>query len=196
MSDFSIVVGRTKIPVHKCILSAHSPVFKAMFGHCSIKEAREKKVIIPDVSVDAMKDFLQFIYTGGKPQNDSSFLELLILAEKVRKFLLGCLSLTFCNFQYQVDYLKFHCENYLSSALTIENAVNVYLVADLHNASNLRDNCLAFMASNFNNVLLSQGWQQMCKTDGEKTAKLCCAVSSILCPKRKFSEVDPEESAN
>ncbi len=92
LSDFTIVVGTNGIPVHKCVLLAHSPVFKAMFNHDSIKEAQEKKVIIPDVSIDAMKDFLQFIYTGMKPQNDSLFLELLTLADKVSKVSLGCLS--------------------------------------------------------------------------------------------------------
>lgn len=63
-----------------------------MFSHDCTKEAQEKKVIIPDVSIDAMKDFLQFIYTGVKPQNDSLSPELLTLADKVSKVSLGCLT--------------------------------------------------------------------------------------------------------
>ncbi|KAH9397822.1 hypothetical protein TYRP_004149 [Tyrophagus putrescentiae] len=159
LSDFTIVVGTTEIPVHKCVLSAHSPFFKAMFSHDCTKEAQEKKVIIPDVSIDAMKDFLQFIYTG-----------------------------------YQVGDLKYLCADYLSSVLTIDNVANVYLVADLHNASGLKDNCLAFMASNFSQVLLSQGWLQMCKTGGEKMTEVCSAIGDILTSQKTSSKVDSEDS--
>ena len=94
-SDFTIVVGKTKIKVHKNILSAHSPVFKAMLSYHTTKEAQEKKVIITDVSIDAMKDFLQFIYTGEKPQNDNLSLELLTLADKVSKVFNYCNN--YCN---------------------------------------------------------------------------------------------------
>ncbi|XP_017464240.1 PREDICTED: speckle-type POZ protein-like, partial [Rhagoletis zephyria] len=176
LSDFTIVVGTTEIPVHKCVLSAHSPFFKAMFSHDCTKEAQEKKVIIPDVSIDAMKDFLQFIYTGVKPQNGSLSPELLTLADK-----------------YQVGDLKYLCADYLSSVLTIDNVANVYLVADLHNASGLKDNCLAFMASNFSQVLLSQGWLQICKTGGEKITEVCSVIGDILRPKKTSSKDNSEE---
>lgn len=99
-----------------------------------------------------------------------------------------------CNFQYQVGDLKYLCADYLSSVLTIDNVANVYLVADLHNASGLKDNCLAFMASNFSQVILSQGWLQMCKTGGEKMAEVCCAIGDILRPKKTSSKDDSEES--
>ena len=166
-----------------------------MLSHHTTKEAQEKKVIIPDVSIDAMKDFLQFIYTGEKPQNDNLSLELLTLADKVSKVFNYCNN--YCNrfFQYEVDDLKSRCAEQLSSALTIDNVVNAYLVADLHNASNLKDNCLAFMASNFSHVLQSQGWLHMCKSGGEKVADVCNAISNILLPKKASSKVDSKESA-
>ncbi|XP_017462897.1 PREDICTED: speckle-type POZ protein-like B, partial [Rhagoletis zephyria] len=80
-SDFTVVIGSTEIPVHKIILSAHSPIFKAMFS-MHTKESQENKVDISDVSVDVMKDFLQFIYTGVAPEDDRLSLELLTLADK------------------------------------------------------------------------------------------------------------------
>ncbi|XP_017462529.1 PREDICTED: speckle-type POZ protein-like B, partial [Rhagoletis zephyria] len=80
-SDFTVVIGSTEIPVHKIILSAHSPIFKAMFS-MHTKESQENKVDIPDASVDVMKDFLLFIYTGVTPEGDRLSLELLTLADK------------------------------------------------------------------------------------------------------------------
>lgn len=82
-SDFSIAVGTVKIPVHKAILAAHSPVFEAMFSNKDTKEAKEIKVEIPNVSVVVMEDFLEFIYTGVKPKDDLLTITLLALAEKV-----------------------------------------------------------------------------------------------------------------
>ncbi len=82
-SDIDIVVDGTKIPAHKCILSARSPIFKAMFSYNNTKEALEKEVVIPDVSVNVMKEFLRFIYTGVKPKESPYFLELLTIADMV-----------------------------------------------------------------------------------------------------------------
>ena len=52
------------------------------------KESQENKVDIPDASVDVMKDFLLFIYTGVTPEGDRLSLELLTLADKVNRFIL------------------------------------------------------------------------------------------------------------
>lgn len=85
-SDFTIVVGDSKIPVHKSILSAHSPVFEAMFNHDNTKEAQEHKVEVTDVFPNVMKDFLLFIYTGQKPKKVCFSTELLAVANKVNYY--------------------------------------------------------------------------------------------------------------
>lgn len=82
-SDISIIVDGANFPVHKNILSAQSPVFEAMFSHEDTKEALERKVAISDASVDVMKDFLLYLYTGMRPVDNRQSLELLVLAEKV-----------------------------------------------------------------------------------------------------------------
>lgn len=87
LSDFTIVVNDVKIPVHKAMLSARSPVFEAMFSHNNTKEAQEHKMEVTDVSPIVMKDFLQFIYTGVKPKCCRLSIELLALADKVNWFL-------------------------------------------------------------------------------------------------------------
>ncbi len=87
LSDFTIVVNDVKIPVHKAMLSARSPVFEAMFSHDNTKEAQEHKMEVTDVSPIVMKDFLQFIYTGVKPKCCRLSIELMALADKVNWFL-------------------------------------------------------------------------------------------------------------
>lgn len=82
-SDVTIIVDKTKIPVHKTLLIAQSPVFDAMFSHDETLEAQKQEVNIPDVSLDVMKDFLLYIYTGAKPKSDRLTINLLAVADKV-----------------------------------------------------------------------------------------------------------------
>ncbi len=80
-SDITIIVENTKILAHKAFLSAHSPVFEAMFSYNDTKEAQKQEIEITDVSNEVFKIFLLFIYTGIKPKTE--FFNLLIVAEKV-----------------------------------------------------------------------------------------------------------------
>lgn len=95
-SDIIFVIENTKIPSYKAILSAHSPVFEAMFSHTDTKEAQENKVNIIDVSADVFKIFLHFIYTGIKPKK--YFFELLAAAEKVCSFVLNVSIFVNCSY--------------------------------------------------------------------------------------------------
>ncbi|KAH9402552.1 hypothetical protein TYRP_016080 [Tyrophagus putrescentiae] len=160
-SDVVIVVGKTQFPVHKNILSTHSPVFQALFRTHDTVEERENKVIISDVSADTMKDFLQFIYTGVKPKDDRLTMSLLIVADK-----------------YQVDALKALCEDGLSQSLSTKDVVSLYLQADLYNALNLKAKCLNFIAFKYDQVRKTKDWKQMCKSGGDKMVDICNAIGS------------------
>lgn len=167
-SDINILVNGTKIPAHKNILSTRSPIFKAMFSYDNTKEALENEVVIPDVSVSVMKEFLRFIYTGVKTQGNQYCSELLAVADKVNMFFIEWALLTNLIFQYQVDDLKLYCQDQLSSLLKVENVVEVFLKADLYNAAILREKCLVFISSNFKKVVLTKDWELMCKSEGDK----------------------------
>ncbi len=68
-SDVTLVVGqpeqnKKELKVHRFLLSAFSPVFAAMFSHTETKEALEKRVVIEDLSTEAMERLLRYIYIG------------------------------------------------------------------------------------------------------------------------------------
>lgn len=68
MSDYMIEV-RDKSTVkcfaaHKCILSAHSEVFRAMFSHNDIREMVESRVVIEEFSSNSVHAMLEYMYTG------------------------------------------------------------------------------------------------------------------------------------
>lgn len=83
-SDITLTFGNQELKVHKFLLSLHSPVFEAMFSHAETKESIEKKVAIEDVTANAMKSLLTYIYTGEVEFEDKEqTLELFIAADKV-----------------------------------------------------------------------------------------------------------------
>ena len=47
----------------------------------------------------------------------------------------------------QLEGLKMKCEGALSMELTSQTAINVLLLADTHNAQNLKQSCLVFIAA-------------------------------------------------
>lgn len=72
-----------KLPAHKAILAARSPVFAAMFEH-KMKEHTERRVEISDIDVKVFEVMLHHIYTGVCPAEGSvPATELLMAANKV-----------------------------------------------------------------------------------------------------------------
>ena len=60
---------------HQFMLSARSPVFKAMFLS-NMSEKVNKEVEIKDVESDILAELLSFIYTGRSPRDDRLILPL------------------------------------------------------------------------------------------------------------------------
>ncbi len=83
-SDFALVVGDQRLPVHKAILAARSPVFAAMFGHIEMDENKNGIVQIKDLEPDVLREMLKFIYTGKTTQLETMADELLSAADKVK----------------------------------------------------------------------------------------------------------------
>jgi hypothetical protein len=69
MSDYEIEVRDNKSAVrcfsaHRCILGAHSDVFRAMFSHEDIRETVERRIVIEEFSSTAVYAMLEYMYTG------------------------------------------------------------------------------------------------------------------------------------
>lgn len=113
LADVTLVVEDREIKVHQLILAARSPVFNAMLS-VDMREKREKRITIPDVSYVAAKEFLEFIYSA-QLKTTKNAKDLLILAE-----------------MYQITDLKNACENILVAQLNKENALDYLYAANLY----------------------------------------------------------------
>jgi len=110
---------KSALPAHKIVLAEHSPVFKGMFAS-PLRETLTGDIEINDAEPEHLEEFIKFLYTG-KANIPVFARELLRLADK-----------------YMVDKLKTACEKELITTLTPHNCIELFELADTHNAKKLQ----------------------------------------------------------
>uniref|UniRef100_A0A914YM50 BTB domain-containing protein n=1 Tax=Panagrolaimus superbus TaxID=310955 RepID=A0A914YM50_9BILA len=129
--DFTIVVDKKEIKVHKNILAAHSPVFAAMFQP-PMKEAIVNKVEITDFSYDIVKMAMKLCYHQTYDENisfDESFL-LFKFADK-----------------YNIANIQENLETYWSGKITVSNLCEITNCAAAVNALKLQKQCFDYLVN-------------------------------------------------
>ncbi|XP_057318347.1 speckle-type POZ protein-like [Microplitis mediator] len=144
-SDVTINVRNTEFRAHRSILMARSPVLAAMFSHDMI-EKKENKISIPDITPEIFEKLLKYIYTDEVNDLDADAERLLEAADK-----------------YQLLSLKKMCQVSLSKTLTVNNALKIMTLADLHSAKHLLDFTNKFMASNIKKIVETQNFKEFKK---------------------------------
>ena len=143
-ADFIFIVDNVKIPAHRVILAARSPVFAAMFQH-DMKENRTSEAEIKDVTPAAFKALLRFIYTGDCEVGNWAE-ELLVAANK-----------------YDIQDLKQICAKELGKKLTVENAIRLLILSDLHQTNHLKQAAIRFINQNAPAVMKTPSWSDFPK---------------------------------
>ena len=179
-SDVTFVVGGKELKAHKFMLASQSPVFAAMFDN-DFEEKLKNKVQIDDISLEVFQELLRFVYTCRVENFYQVEKELLVLSDKVSDGTLWIHDvLTFQPLlpQYQMDNLKSYCSRRISSTLDIDSAVEFLLLADLHQATYLKDKCIDFIVHRSDQVLATNGWQKLIKSgNSELLAELFSKLS-------------------
>lgn len=151
-SDVTIVSHNAKgdsslapveFPAHKVILAARSPVFASMFEY-NMQESSNNKIEVNDLSPDALKEMLTYIYTGRVSDVGNVAYDLLYAADK-----------------YQLDDLKTLCEQQLSKSLKVENAAHMLQFAHMHNTPMLKRRTLRFIAIHGAEVRATKEWEEI-----------------------------------
>jgi len=141
-SDVKVICGDKTFPCHQFMLSARSPVFKAMFQN-DMKERETRRVDITDLPPEVVHDMLVFIYSGGTPNIGKNAGELIAAADK-----------------YQLEQLKGICEERLCASLEINNAVGHLVLGDMYQAHALKSLALQFVVRNMAVVVRSRDWKE------------------------------------
>ena len=125
LSDVVLRVKEQKFPVHRAILAARSPVFRAMFTS-KMKESVAKEIPIEDMEPDVMKEFLRCVYTDQVPVECGC--DIMIAFDRF-----GLISL--------LD----RCQD--SVSITVENALEFFAVAKQLDAKRLKMRILKFLTN-------------------------------------------------
>ncbi|XP_064478420.1 speckle-type POZ protein B-like [Ornithodoros turicata] len=144
-SDFVIGVEDKEFPVHKAVLAARSPVFRAMLGFPA-KESQENRVTIEDLKSDVVEQMLMFMYTAAAPDIDRMAEDLLLAANK-----------------YQLPRLVTICAEHLRSKLSIENATDMLLLADACNLPQFMSVVTHFIGVFREDVVKTESFQRLLK---------------------------------
>lgn len=110
-SDFKIKIDQEIIKVHKAIL-AKSPVLKQL--ETEMAEKRNGVLIIKGFTLGAVKDFLNFLYTGTVTDEEHA-LEMFALAST-----------------YNVQPLRSICKKIIMDYLDDSNALEIYILGHLY----------------------------------------------------------------
>ncbi|XP_010532209.1 PREDICTED: BTB/POZ domain-containing protein At4g08455 [Tarenaya hassleriana] len=140
-------VGGPVVPAHKAVLVSRSPVFKAMLDN-EMEESLSGTIKISDVSYDALRAFVNYLYTAEACLDEQMACDLLILSEK-----------------YQVKHLKSYCERFLMTKMSWETSLVSYAFAHRHNAKQMLDAALSLITDNMDKVTKREEYMELVEKD-------------------------------
>ena len=167
LSDVTLAMGNEEIKAHKAILSARSPVFRAMFKHDGFKEQQENLVRITDHDPKAVKEMLKFIYTGEAPKLKEMVHDLFCIAD-----------------QYQIERLKQLCEKQLWKDIDVKNVVDTLLLAMTHDLIRLKRRCTRFITDHIAEIMKTKEWEKLKSTNVE-LADMFVTITDTAPPTKK-----------
>ncbi|KAH6782618.1 BTB/POZ domain-containing protein [Perilla frutescens var. hirtella] len=135
------------IPAHRAVLTSRSPVFRAMLEN-EMEESLSGTIKMSDVSYDALRAFVNYLYTAEACLDEHMACDLLVLAEK-----------------YQVKHLKTYCQKYLMSRLNWENSLPYYAFAHQHGAKTLLDAALSLILDNMDKITKREEYAELVEKD-------------------------------
>jgi len=144
MTDCEIKVpGKPGIRVHRLVLAAASPYFRALL-QSQMQEAISGEIIMKDVSFETVELLVAFAYGQEFCITKKNAQEIIQAAD--------------C---YQFDILKNHCEQFLSAEIDEQNCFGFLQLADHLRLSRLRERSLKYALENFEKVIQGEEYLQL-----------------------------------
>ena len=142
--DVKFVVKSQPIGAHLNVVAPFSPVMAAMLDNDRFQEGLTKTVHIDDMEPDVFKEMLRYLYTGKVPQLEQMTESLFVAADR-----------------FQIQGLKFLCQQRMLSELNKENALRYLVLAHLHSFPELVERCYSVMVSNVKDIRVQPEWKQL-----------------------------------
>ncbi|XP_065888636.1 kelch repeat and BTB domain-containing protein 8-like isoform X2 [Dysidea avara] len=125
---------------HKAILTASSPVFRAMFND-NVHTSGEMEISLPSVDAETFSSLVSYIYTGKVVVNSATCLDMLGTA-----------------MHFKITSLVTKLVKFTTVSLDSSNVISVAIFACAKNCCQLLDNCLKYMCANASEVVHHSGF--------------------------------------
>jgi len=142
LTDVEVRCGGQVFRCHRLILAARSPVLKAQF-EASVKEVGEVVVDIDELDVETVKEMLTYMYTGTVKHLKFKAQGLLEAADR-----------------FNLPGLKAIAEKDIILNLELHKALDIFLLADRHNAEEARSAAKDMIVNNCGEVVQQHGWKE------------------------------------
>lgn len=162
-SDVTLQARDVKFPAHKSILASRSKVFDAMFQH-DMKETQTGVVQVEDIEPAVLSTLLQYIYTGIVDDfNIEKAISLYSVADK-----------------YFLEELKKWCVNIMLANMTVENACQIAILAELYPDQKLKEATLNLFRNHTSDIFKRKEWQDLVGDTQHHAlvSEILCAVST------------------
>jgi len=127
-TDIAINASDGSIGAHRAVLAARSPVFSSMFSH-DLKEKELSTINISDMSIEACRAFLNYIY--GSIRHDDFLAHRLALLRAADK--------------YDITELKEACHDSLVEDIDTKNVLERLQNASLYQLPKLKTSCMSYL---------------------------------------------------
>lgn len=144
-TDVSIEVGAKVFQAHKVVLIARSPVFRDLFtkNHQQQQEP-VSSLKISNMQPEVFGELLRFLYTDQVKN-----------LPQYAKDLLGAAD------EYMLDMLKRKCEKVLTHQVSMENCLELLLLADRHSVPKLKNIVLCCIQFHVTEIVQTREWQEL-----------------------------------
>jgi leucine-zipper-like transcriptional regulator 1 len=152
LSDVTFVVdGGVRVYAHKFMLS-RCPYFRAMLLG-DMQEGQSEVCEIPMIDIDesVLLAILEYLYTDQIEISEASIERIMEIFQAADRF--------------GITRLKCICADKMHRSLRVENAASILFAADLYNANELREKCVAFILMHFAEVTKTQAFDEMARTN-------------------------------
>ncbi|KAL5244905.1 hypothetical protein ACI65C_012315 [Semiaphis heraclei] len=151
-----------EIPAHKCVLVSNSEYFDKMFIG-PFKETTQDVVQINGISSNALKNLIDFMYTGELVTIGSDNIDEMIYGADL----------------FQMGDVRNECIAYCNRSLCDENCLTIKVIAEIRAMTELSAKCLKHALERFNEIIRHQSFldtdvehiKQLLKDDNLNTEK-------------------------
>ena len=159
LSDIKLICGHEIFECHKLVLSCRSDVFKTMFKAKSTAEEEYGEVEIENFEAKTIANMVYFMYHDNVMNEENMDPDLLILADK-----------------YNVRGLMNYCVKYFEENLSLENALDVLVSAELTGQKSLFDAAIQFAIENRERLIKTESWKELLETNPKIANKILMTI--------------------